>query len=141
MLKLQEIFKAYKNELRSYTYTNNDFTKFTLWLALIDVARVLDLNKAAIQKFRDKQPEMFQVDSDGTALISERGFFYLVLFMSKTPEAQKFRRHFMLKCGRLTKKVKAQIMNTAMNMIRRCSTITSNKKTRTEILKDCLALL
>ena len=117
MLKLQEIFKAYKNELRSYTYTNNDFTKFTLWLALAGVLKVLALNETAIQKLRTKEPEMFKVAPDGTKLISERGFFYLALFISKTPEAQRFKRHFMLKCGRLTRKVKAQVMNTAMKSI------------------------
>ena len=118
-MKLQEIFKDYKHELRSYTYGDDDFTTFTLWLALAGVLKVLALNETAIQKLRTKEPEMFKVAPDGTKLISERGFFYLALFISKTPEAQKFKRHFMLKCGKLTRKVKAQVMNNAIKSIAR----------------------
>ena len=116
-MELRKYFDAYKHELRSYTYSDDDFTTFTLWLALAGVLKVLELNETAIQKLRNKEPEMFQVAPDGTKLISERGFFYLTLFISKTPEAQKFKRHFMLKCGRLTRKVKAQVMNNAIKSI------------------------
>ena len=72
-------------ELRSYSFVDDD-----LWFALEDVLRALELTEQDTLILREDEPEDFKTLIDGTEIISEGGFYYLTLFVSKTPEAKKF---------------------------------------------------
>ena len=58
-----------------------------LWLVLDDVLNTLHVG---INDLKELDADEFDVFTDGTRLIKESGFYYLALFVSTTPEAQKF---------------------------------------------------
>ncbi len=60
-----------------------------LWLLLDEVLQALSLTNADLKPLKDEEPKDFSELDDGRALISESGFYYLVLCASSTPAAQE----------------------------------------------------
>lgn len=70
--------------MRTYTIDND------LWLAVDDVLNALDLTEADLRELREEMPEDFDTINNGIEIIKEGGFYYLMLFVSTTPDAKKF---------------------------------------------------
>ena len=84
MSNKRDFFKDSTAQLRSYDI-NGD-----LWFAVEDVLKALKLTEADLHTLRDEEPEDFKTINDGIEIISEGGFYYLMLFVSTTPDARKF---------------------------------------------------
>ena len=84
MSNKRDFFKDSIAQLRSYEI-NGD-----LWFAVEDVLNALKLTKADLRTLRDEMPEDFDTINDGIEIIKEGGFYYLMLFVSTTPDARDF---------------------------------------------------
>ena len=84
MSNKRDFFKDSTAQLRSYDI-NGD-----LWFAVDDVLNALNLTEADLRILRDEMPEDFDTVNDGIEIIKEGGFYYLMLFVSSTPDAKKF---------------------------------------------------
>ena len=80
----RDFFKDSTAQLRSYEI-NGD-----LWFAVDDVLNALKLTKADLRTLRDEMPEDFDTVNNGIEIIKEGGFYYLMLFVSTTPDARDF---------------------------------------------------
>ena len=84
MSNKRDFFKDSTAQLRSYDI-NGD-----LWFAVDDVLNALNLTEADLRILRDEMPEDFDTVNDGIEIIKEGGFYYLMLFVSTTPDARDF---------------------------------------------------
>ena len=75
-----EFFKNSKDELRHYDI-NGD-----LWFVLDDVLKALDVKKSDTEELDDDELRTI----NGKLCISEGGFYYLIIWVSKKPEAKEF---------------------------------------------------
>ena len=76
-----EFFKDSKAELRHYEINGQ------LWFVLDDVLNALgDVKKSDTEALDDDELRII----NGNQCISEGGFYYLMIWVSKTPEAKKF---------------------------------------------------
>ena len=75
-----EFFKDSKDELRSYEIDGN------LWFVLEDVLKALDVKKSDTEALDDDELRTI----NEKLCISEGGFYYLMIFVSKKPEAKEF---------------------------------------------------
>ncbi len=80
----RDFFKDSTAQLRTYEI-NGD-----LWVSVEDVLNILDLTEADLRTLRDEMPEDFDTVNDGIEVIKEGGFYYLMLFVSTTPDAKEF---------------------------------------------------
>lgn len=75
-----EFFKNSKDELRNYEIDGK------LWFVLDDVLKTLDVKKSDTEALDDDE---FQT-INGKPCIAESGFYYLMIWVSKKPEAKEF---------------------------------------------------
>ena len=70
--------------MRSFEFKDN-----SLWFALEDILTDLELSEKDLCVLNTEKPDYFRTLVDGTKIIHESGFYFLALFVSKAPEAQK----------------------------------------------------
>ena len=79
-----EFFKNSTAELHTYDVDGN------LWFALDDVLNALELTRSDISELEDDEIRKLNNGKEWVEAISEGGFYYLMLFESKTEDARKF---------------------------------------------------
>lgn len=90
---MNAFFKGQPVTLKKFMGRTFSLTGFevgdVLWLLLDEVLETLQLTYADLRELTDEEPDDFAELDDGRAVIKEGGFYYLALFVSKTPEAQE----------------------------------------------------
>lgn len=67
-----------------------EFNDGSLWFNLAEILSYLKLSDKDTFELRSEEAEDFKTLIDGTEIISEPGFYYLMLFVADTSEAKKF---------------------------------------------------